>query len=259
MKKLAAVAIAGLLSSPVFAADMPVKALAAPPATLIGWTGWYAGANVGYGFGSNRIDIDPVSPGAVIRAGFVSPQLTDRPKGVLGGLQFGANKQVGNFVYGFETDLSYAGIRDNVTGPFLIPPFNFLTMDGQRLDWLGTLRARAGVTLDRSLIFVTGGLAYGRASLSTFAIDTSASICGGTIKFCVAGSSENWMVGWTLGAGWEYAIAPNWSAKLEYLYYDLGTISNSMLDILDPPDNFRGSTEIKGNIVRVGLNYRFAN
>jgi outer membrane immunogenic protein len=185
--------------------------------------------------------------------------LADNPRGLLGGFEVGANRPTGAFIYGFATDLSHAGIRDNVIGPFLIPPFNFMTMDGQRLEWFGTLRARAGVTFDRSLLFITGGLAYGRASVSTSAIDTSANICGGTIKFCVSGYSQSWMAGWTLGAGWEYAVAANWSAKLEYLYYDLGMISNSMVDILAPPDNFRGSTDIRGNIVRVGLNYKFAN
>lgn len=257
MNKSISAAIAVLFVSPAFAADMPVKAPSAPAS--YNWSGWYAGGNVGYGFDANHIDIDPASPGAVIRSGFVSPELDDKPRGALGGLQVGANRQVGNIVYGFETDLAYAGIRDSVTGPFLIVPFNFQTMDGQKLDWLGTLRARVGLAAaDRSLFFVTGGLAYGRASLSTFAIDTSANICGGTIKFCIAGFSRNWMAGWTVGGGWEYAVAPDWSARVEYLHYDLGRIGNSMTDILDPPDVFRGSTEIKGDIVRVGLNYRFA-
>ena len=255
---------AAIFSATVFswtavrAADLPLKTRPAAVASF-GWSGWYVGANLGYGFGDNQINIDPVSPGAVIRSGFVSPVLDNHPRGVLGGIQIGVNRQTGNIVYGIESDLAYAGIRDTVVGPFLIPNFNFQTTDSQKLDWFGTLRARAGVAVtDRALLFVTGGLAFGRASVSTFAIDTSANICGGTIKFCISGNSQNWMAGWTIGSGGEYAIAPAWSAKLEYLYYDLGRIENSMTDILDPPDVFRGSTEVKGNVVRVGLNYRFA-
>jgi outer membrane immunogenic protein len=222
------------------------------------WSGWYAGANLGSAFGPNRIDIDPMSPGADLRIGFVSPQLDDHPAGALGGFQTGVNWQAGNLIYGVETDLSRADIGARVVGPFLQPPYDFETSDSQRLDWLGTLRARAGFAAwDRSLIFLTGGLAYGRASVSTFAIDTSADLCGGTIKFCVGGYSQRWLAGLTVGAGWEYELAPNWSMKVEYLYYNLGKITNSMTDILTDPDVFQGSATVQGNIVRVGLNYRF--
>ena len=67
------------------------------------------------------------------------------------------------------------------------------------------------------------------------------------------------MAGWTVGCGWEYAYAPNWSAKFEYLYYDLGrtTDLNTFVNGLAP--TYQGSTNVKGNIVRVGLNYKFGS
>jgi outer membrane immunogenic protein len=261
MKKLlvAGIAAAAFCGAPSLAADMPTKAPVYKAAPPFDWTGWYAGANVGYGFGSDRINFDPLDAGAVTRAAFVTPQLADDPKGFLGGLQLGANKQVGNIVYGVETDISFSQIRDNVSGPIQI---DWLTSGVQKLDWFGTLRARAGlVTLDRSLIYVTGGPAYGRATLSTNTLQVLNSFPGGCLSggdFCMTGSSEKWMVGWTIGGGWEYAFASNWSAKLEYLYYDLGKITD-----INPQINgtsgitFQGSTEVKGNIVRVGLNYKF--
>lgn len=245
-----------LLIAAAFA--LAAQGASAAPADM--WSGWYGGATFGYGFGENHIDIAPVSPGAFTRFGFVSPQLNDNPAGPLGGLLLGVNRQSGSFVYGVETDLSAAAIRDRVVGPFLQAPFNFQTTDSQALDWFGTLRARAGFTpFERTLVFVTGGLAYGRASVSTFAIDTSANICGGTIKFCIGGHAQRWMAGFALGGGFEQAFAHNWTARLDYLYYDLGTLTNTMTDILTPdPDVFHGATHVRGNLVRGGISYRFA-
>ena len=223
------------------------------------WSGWYAGANIGGAFGPSHVDIAPISPGAQLRDDFVSPRLDDSPTGVIGGFQAGLDRQTGQIVYGVVTDFSFANVRSHIVGPYLLIPFDFQTTDGQQLDNLGTLRGRLGFTpWDRSLIYLTGGLAYGRASVSTFAIDTSADICGGTIKFCIGGNSQRWMAGFTLGAGWQYALGPNWSVQVEYLYYDLGKITNSMVDVLAPnPDVFQGSAAVQGDIARVGLIYRF--
>jgi outer membrane immunogenic protein len=260
MKKIliASVATVALCSAAAFAADMPVRApvYKAAPAPMFDWTGWYAGANVGYDFGSDQIKFVPLSLAGGGSASFISPQLADDPKGFLGGLQLGANKQVGNIVYGVETDISYARVRDSVIGP-LLPPFGFLTSGQQKLDWLGTLRARAGlVTFDRSVIYVTGGLAYGRATLTTSTISTTQN-CALGATFCMAGSSEKWMAGWTIGGGWEYAFASNWSAKLEYLYYDLGKITDINPQINGNATFFQGSADVRGNIIRVGMNYKF--
>src|SRR5207244_3562793 len=99
MKKLliGATAVAVFFGGTALAADMPVKApvYKAAPAEMFNWSGWYAGANVGYGFSSNRTDFNPVDPGAVARVAFVTPQVSDNPKGFLGSLQLGVNKQFG--------------------------------------------------------------------------------------------------------------------------------------------------------------------
>jgi outer membrane immunogenic protein len=162
MKRWGAIIVASLLSGSAWAAGVPPQL---PPQTppQTPWSGWYAGANIGYGFGDNHIALDPLSPGAVnARSGFISHSLDSHLNGALGGIQAGRNWQTGRFVYGFESDLDYAGIRGSVAGPLLIPPFDFQTTQTQKLDWFGTLRARAGVAVsDRTLIFLTGGLAYG--------------------------------------------------------------------------------------------------
>lgn len=222
----------------------------------VDWSGWYGGVNIGYGFGSNEIHLDALTSGT--RGGFISPQLEAKPDGVFGGIHIGLNRQAGTFIHGFEWDMAYSGARDTVVGPLVMPGFNFQTTQSQKLDWFGTLRARAGMVVsDRSIVFLTGGLAYGRAGVSTFALRTGF-VCVSP-NFCVSGQSEKWLAGWTVGAGSEVMLAPNWSAKFEYLYYDLGTVSNSTVDVdlLSPPDFFRGSVQVKGNILRTGLSYKF--
>lgn len=142
-----------------------------------------------------------------------------------------------------------------MSGPVLPVGAGLVTSGQQKLDWFGTLRARAGLAvLDRSLIYVTGGLAYGRAKLVTSALQPAN--CASIVNFCMTGSSEQWMAGWTIGGGWEYAFTSNWSAKAEYLYYSLGKITDVNPQINGTSVTFQGSTDVRGNIVRVGLDYK---
>lgn len=255
MKKLAFL-LAVLSASPAFAQTSAPVSLA-----VSHWSGWYVGANLGYGFGSNNIHLEPASDGAVLRSSFVSPRVNVDPGGLLGGIQFGKNWQHGNFIYGFEADLSYAGFRDRAVSPLELPgPFFFQTTHVQKLDSFGMLRARAGIPVsERMLLLFSGGLAFGQAELSTFAQRTGGVFPCVSPTFCVSGQTQKWMVGWTVGTGLEFALASKWSAKFEYLYYDLGKITNTVVDVdpLVPPDVFRGSARINGNIIRLGLNYKF--
>ena len=242
-------------------------AVAEPPVPVAGgahdWSGWYAGLSVGYGFGSDHVTLSPDSPGAVAREGFVSPDLVVNPGGFLGGAQLGRNWQQGNFVYGLEAGLSGAGITGTVVGPFINPDYNFQTTHTQSLDWLGTLRARVGAAVsNRALLFLSGGLAYGEAELSTFS--NSERPCTGE-NFCVTGNAQAALLGWTLGGGFDYALASNWSARLEYLYYDLGTIRSAVTDLNpeffqdDPgPDLFGAAAGVHGSVVSMSLSYRFS-
>jgi outer membrane immunogenic protein len=254
-----AIASALSLSANALAADMPVKA---PPLTVpaYNWSGWYAGANAGYGFRSNATtDFSPLDPGAIVRRSFVSPQLSESRNGFLGGFQIGVNQQAGKLVYGLEADLDYGQIKGGATGPAIVIflPSTITTSTEMKLDWFGTVRGRLGMAaFDRSLIYATGGLAYGRATSSASFVDTGS--CALRSNFCSFASTQKWMAGWTLGAGWEYAFAAKWSAKLEYLYYDLGTITNTMTPANGSTGvTFGSSTRINGNIVRAGLNYKF--
>ncbi|HEY9214722.1 MAG TPA: outer membrane protein [Ancylobacter sp.] len=198
-KIIAGLGLAAVLATPAAAADLSYPAPAAyAVAPVFTWTGFYLGANAGYGWGEadHSSDID----------------------GFLGGIQAGYNYQLsGPFVIGVEADLQYSNIE---SGAFT-------------LDYFGTVRARAGFAVDQFLLFGTGGFAYGRGT------------------FELAGlSNDQTNVGWTIGAGAEYAIDPNWSVKAEYLYLDLGSETYTTI-------NGAYDVGLTSNILRAGVNYRF--
>jgi outer membrane immunogenic protein len=231
-------------------------ALAAPPTPMHSWTGFYVGANVGYGWGNTMTDLVGYPP--PIWAMFLTapgvPASYDRNlRGFIGGGQAGYNYQTGNFVYGLEADFSFSDIHHDLTrtGFDGVPNF-FADTESQKLKWLATLRGRFGVAaMENLLIYVTGGLAVGSIAVST---DFS---YPGSINTYV-GSATKTKAGWTIGGGAEYALSQNWSIKLEYLYVDLGT--TSAIGIPNPPNPplyTEATVDTKVSIARVGVNYRF--
>jgi len=247
------------------AADLPARTYPTKAPVMVepvyNWSGWYVGGTAGYGFGSNDVHVDPLDAGAASRAEFTAPVLRDKPKGFIGGVEAGWNQQVGQFVYGIEADISGANIRGSASSNVaVVNPIVFTTLntDQQKLNWFGTFRGRVGVAVvDKSLIYATGGLAYGQVSLGTSAVEQGIDCTSGP-AFCTTANVQRWQAGWTVGAGWEYAFASNWSAKIEYLYYDLGRSINTMTQTNGVPAiTFQGSAENRGNIVRAGLNYHF--
>jgi len=266
MHSAAIVTAAMACFSAASAADIAAGPYPKTPASVVdtsfNWSGWYVGAHAGYGFSSNSTGIYGLDAGGVLRANlFLPPALSENRNGWLGGLQFGVNYQTGNIVAGLEADLAAGRVHGGSQGPaFPVVGAIFITSSTEtNLDWLGTVRGRLGVTaFDRSLLYATGGLAYGRATSSFNATVFNNGACTLPQNLCLAGSAQKWMVGWTVGAGWEYAFAGNWSTRLEYLYYDLGILNNVLTPLNGTPDiTFGTSTRMNGNVVRAGLNYRF--
>jgi outer membrane immunogenic protein len=141
---------------------------------------------------------------------------------------------------------------------------NQILTASRRLDWLGTERVRIGFLISPTfLAYGTGGLAYG---------DTRARVAiGQTIVFpgffpgASSGTFNNTLAGWTAGGGVEWLFLPNWSLKVEYLYYDLGHATFGMSPLVNSVPTVApitvgapfASTRFNGNIVRAGLNYHF--
>jgi outer membrane immunogenic protein len=235
------------------AANLPIKAERAPSNS---WTGFYVGANAGYGWSDQSMSVTADSPAlqALFLDGTGVHSIADGAKGPLVGGQAGYNWQVGHLVYGLEADFDYAHIDGNQNIAVVIAsPRTF--QGEQKLDWLATLRGRLGFAVtDRALVYATGGLAVGRAQSSlNFTTDS-----GCAVGICLMGSTSQTKAGWTIGGGLEYAISRNSSFKGEYLYYDIGHLSTIAVDPRFPPSfEIEGDVAVRGNIGRVGINYKF--
>jgi outer membrane immunogenic protein len=177
------------------------------------WTGFYVGVNGGGGLGRSTWD----TAGGYNMTG-----------GGVGGTA-GYNYQYGYAVFGVEGDIDWSGIRGSTTTAGC--PAGCTTSD----SWLSTVRGRVGYAAGRFMPYITGGGAFGNINAST---------PGG------GGSTTN--AGWTLGAGLEFAIAGNWTAKAEYLFVDLGRF-NCGIGCGAATDNVSFNT----NLIRAGVNYRF--
>lgn len=141
------------------------------------------------------------------------------PSGFVGGIQAGYNWQFDQFVVGVETDLQLSG-ADATVG---VAKFS--------QSWFGTTRARAGYAMSNILFYLTAGLVYG----------------GG--RFEIAGLSESQThTGWTVGAGIEVGLTPQWSARAEYLYMDLGDYNYVLTGT---------SSGLESSLLRMGVNYHF--
>jgi outer membrane immunogenic protein len=264
MKKILLGSVALIVMSvPVLAADMPVKVKPLPPAWT--WTGCYVGVNVGYGWANfHKSDINRFlfATGAFASS---HPDFSFSDDGALGGGQIGCNWQYGQWVWGLEADLQVTSIeaRDRLSGLFNSPPSAiFFTEAGSALRWFGTARARLGWTVwPTTLAYVTGGFAYGRVN-SHLGFGT---IVGGVVG--AVGTAVNfddqYHYGWTVGVGIETKVAQNFTAKLEYLYVDLGSADYAFNNILIGGDsgvarsNFTWNQRVDMHVVRLGLNYQF--
>lgn len=258
------------------AADMAPRYTKAPPPVVEvwNWTGFYLGGNAGYSWGRSNTDVSyfntvtglPIAPpaGSILGSGFDM-------NGAIAGGQAGYNWQVNNWVWGLEADIQWSDEKGRgihscsatlIGGPCLpgltfLPPGatgTSLALD-QKLEWFGTLRGRAGlVATPQVLLYATGGLAYG-------SIKSTATLAGFTpagIAVAAVGTNTETRVGWTVGAGMEGMITRNWTAKLEYLYMDLGGF-NAGTFTLAPAATIGGNvhSNFTDHILRAGLNYKF--
>jgi len=225
MRRFILSACAGLLAaavaSPSFAADMPRSAFKAPVYVApFNWSGFYVGINGGYGWGTSNWS-SAVSSGNA------------KTKGGLVGGTVGYNVQTGAAVWGLEGDFDASWIKgsDNAgTGVCAAPGCE------TKNTWLATGRGRIGYAFDRVLPFITGGAAFGNVKMTP-----------NTLL-----SETKTKVGWTVGGGLEYAFMGPWSAKIEYLYVDLGKSTCGAASCGVDTD-----VKFNANIVRAGLNYRF--
>jgi outer membrane immunogenic protein len=289
------IAVAGLIGTPAFAADMAVKAPPPTPAPVFSWTGFYVGGNVGYGWGQSSNTLNAFAPtgagdticqssSSAFGALCVNGSESNNLNGAIGGLQAGYNFQSGKLLAGVEADFQMSGQNGggSFTRNLLLAGPSTETQtgtDSERISWFGTVRGRLGITFDRWLVYSTGGLAYGRVTNNGSATVTAFFCPDNTPPTVVACPLSSWSsssinAGWTLGGGVEAALSNSWSVKAEYLYVDLGTVNTNFTTnpvcaaFVESGGGGGGCTgEAAGtgtiggrvtlNILRVGLNYRF--
>jgi outer membrane immunogenic protein len=267
MKTLLLASSAIVFAGSSFAADltprMPVKAPVI--AAAYNWTGCYVGGHVGVGW--SRTDF--TDPGVVV---FGVPVSTIAPAGtslrvnsdpgVVGGAQAGCDYQFSNnWVIGVAGDFSAADLRGVVNDPFFAGKNPGPATLASRTDWLATVTGRLGYTWDRVLIYGKGGAAFAhdRYSTANFSAVSGGTCQVGLVFVACAPSASTDRIGWTAGAGIEWAFASNWTALVEYNHYGFG---NKDLLFADPNAALGAAPiSVKQNIdvVKVGINYRFGN
>jgi len=280
-------ALAGMaLPSP--AADLGRPVLKAPVAVPppFTWTGCYIGGNVGWIGGNTKGVLTPAgtylnaagaaappnAAGTGLLAGDIA--LTTRAfsfsdDGWTGGGQVGCNWQTGALVLGGEADINFSGIDHSFSRTFapipsVSPGFTIgqeTDIVNKKLEWFSTIRGRIGFAFDHFLLYATGGVVIADFKSATnvgFLPSGALPVFDTAIH---AGAVSDTRAKGVVGGGVEWAFAANWSAKVEYLYFNLGTL-NYVSPLVAPAGVAAGyawATSIKenNNIVRVGLNYRF--
>lgn len=191
------------------------------------WGGFYAGGFAGIAWSS----IESTSNIIILSCSGVDPIGTQTTTGFIGGTQFGYNVQFGRFLYGIEADLGYLDDGTNVS--FNNGSLGSLLRVTSTGGFLGDVTGRGGFVFGNALIYAKTGLALFNGDLRISAPSAGINLDSGTF----------W--GWTVGAGAEYMLAPGWSVKAEYQYFDFSNDSGSL-----------GGT-ITANTVKIGFNYFF--
>ena len=249
---VAALAVCGATTT-ALAADLPPRAprvFAPAPAIApsFSWTGFYIGAHAGWG--TARKKWSQTSP--VEFASGPQNTATFDADGVIGGGQIGYNWQAGMWVFGLEADFTGSDL-DGSAGQTRTTNWRSFT----DINWFGTATGRIGVVWDRALLYAKGGFAWAD---ETHRIFFSGGAAGGVPT--LVSTTDNVHTGWTVGAGVEVALWDNWTGKVEYNYFDLGT--DNLHFVIVPPA--MGSRLASGDnwdinqrfhMVKFGLNYRW--
>jgi outer membrane immunogenic protein len=272
MKGIRATGIAVLLAlaSPgAFAADfarLPVAAPIPQPVPVVpvwSWTGFYIGFNAGGSIGvdstGSALSSPPTSALFPNNPYLFSNVTRALPGGLVGG-QIGYNWQFApNWLFGVEGDGQWTGQRNtsSVTGQNIsFAVFTSSYSDEERINSIATARARFGWIRDSFLWYVTGGGAWADVK-DNYAISSTLP----ALTFPpTAASFSTTKSGWTIGGGVETHLGGNWTAKLEYLYVDLGSVNNTFASPVTAAGTlgiFESTHSIQDHIIRIGVNYKF--
>jgi outer membrane immunogenic protein len=281
----ALIGAAVLASTAAFAEEQRQPNSRIPAASAFNWSGFYTGLDAGgswYNGGSmtGSSNVAAIIPPSNIV--FIPTSSSNSAGFTAGGLS-GYNYQIGRIVLGAETDFNYVDLKSQRVGNTAItlttfagiaPVFNtsgsvfiffcpcvetLSAASYSKIDWYGTIRARLGfLSFDRLLLYGTGGLAYGKVETSKL---ESAVFSGGIANRFWLGDNSDIKLGWTAGAGAEYALTSRIMVRAEYLYVDLGQSSATATfqgtDPLQSQIYYTASRDNKFSVVRAAVSYKF--
>jgi outer membrane immunogenic protein len=232
------------------AGAMPLKA---SPAYARPWTGFYGGLHAGYAWGASNPELtaDTHHP---LSFGDPLPFPAIHPTGGLGGIQLGYNWQSGMWVLGGEADFSVLNVKADTVAPFGFRVGDIASFSS-KYDWLATARLRLGAAIAPNwLVYATGGLAVTRVTDTIDDTNIPPGLLTGNATSVTYRQSST-LFGGTIGGGFEYAFAPAWTLKAEYLYaaFNKTAPQTDLVGFSTPVANFDHNL----NIVRLGVNYRF--
>ena len=246
------------LASAAQAADLPAR-MAPPPVAAVPiftWTGFYVGAQVGFAFSdnndNNRFFGNDTFVGpdgftyAVDNNGFFND---DNDDGFTVGGHVGYNFQFGSFVAGVEGDIEWVDIGGNNNGfsmTRVATGETFAFSRGNDLDFIGSIRGRLGYAIDRTLLYVTGGVAFANFD------DNRDSFAFNSPFFDNGNDDTEW--GWTIGVGAEYAFTNNLTARIEYRFTSFDRDNNNRFFVNTAFDR---DNNADFHAVRLGLSYKF--
>jgi outer membrane immunogenic protein len=278
-----ALLVFGVLGAAGAVADEMTVAPAAfitSPTSSLAWTGFYIGANGGYGWSSSSVSYSPNDAAAQagtcgrVGKGKCIPSADYTTQGPLAGGQAGFNWQINSmWLVGVEADYQWANLTGEGVSPFTLGNVaNTNMIADQSIKSFGTARVRMGALLANPiLLYGTAGLAYGRVGETLNVQSTgSGSLSSGGFSYrcivggspCFSGASSATLVGWTVGGGAEFALTSHLTFKTEILYIDLGVPKDTAIAqttlTKTSPSSFTASFSPAGFVVaRGGLNFRF--
>jgi outer membrane immunogenic protein len=244
------------LTSVTRAADMPAvmpaKGPMYSPVAVTTWDGVYVG--VQGGIASNKTSFND---GGFIASNSATHLDEHRTGGTIGGL-LGFNLQEGRFVYGIEGDWSWIGARSDRSGVAFDLGGDPVSTSF-KVNWLATLQGRAGLAIDATLFYLTGGVAFGQVKNSVDLISVHGTNTGALASF----TQDQTRIGWTAGVGVEHMLSRHWTARAEFRYVDLGK-TNVSCAVSGTPDfngcigrNYRGEFSNRLMLGLVGVAYKF--
>jgi outer membrane immunogenic protein len=220
------------MAAPAVAADLPARPYTPPPmvAAIYDWSGFYIGGNGGWGQSRNCVDFG------------IFPDGCRESSGGLAGGQLGYRWQAGTWVFGLEGQGDWADLSGTRVSVFR-PAFSTRT----KTDGIGLFTGQIGWAWNTALFYVKGGFAVTSNRFSILDTPTGAELA--------SASSTRW--GGTVGVGWEWGFAPNWSAGIEYDHLFMGDANNSFSVANPIVAGALNRITQDVDMVTVRVNYRF--